>query len=52
MAALASARDIDVGGSLSGMPMISLPPGVSLRGGKLQFGAKGSVRTMFSRTSR
>jgi hypothetical protein len=39
--ALASARDIEVDGSLSGMPMISLPPGVSLRGGALQFGAKG-----------
>jgi hypothetical protein len=41
MEALASASDIDVDGSLSGMPMISLPPGVSLRGGALQFGAKG-----------
>jgi hypothetical protein len=39
--ALASASDIVVDGSLSGMPMISLPPGVRLRGGTLCFGAKG-----------
>jgi hypothetical protein len=30
-----------VDGSLSGMPMISLPPGVRLQGGRLCFGAKG-----------
>jgi hypothetical protein len=39
--ALASADDIHVDGSLSGIPMISLPPGVRLRGGTLRFGAKG-----------
>jgi hypothetical protein len=39
--ALAAARDIEVDGSLSGMPMITLPPGVTLRGGTLRFGAKG-----------
>jgi hypothetical protein len=41
MDALSGARDIVVDGSLSGMPMISLPPGVRLRGGTLCFGAKG-----------
>jgi hypothetical protein len=41
MDALASADDIEVNGSLTGMPMISLRPGVSLRGGSLRFGAKG-----------
>jgi hypothetical protein len=41
MDALTSARDIVVDGSVSGMPMISLRPGVSLRGGTLCFGAKG-----------
>lgn len=41
MDALASAGDIGVNGSLTGMPMISLRPGVSLRGGSLRFGAKG-----------
>jgi hypothetical protein len=41
MDALTGARDIDVEGSLSGMPMISLRPGVTLRGGTLRFGAKG-----------
>jgi hypothetical protein len=41
LAALAAADDIEVDGSLSGMPMISLRPGVTLRGGTLRFGAKG-----------
>jgi hypothetical protein len=41
MDALAAADDIDVDGSLSGMPMVSLRPGVRLRGGTLCFGAKG-----------
>jgi hypothetical protein len=39
--ALAVADDIEVDGSVAGMPMISLRPGVSLRGGTLRFGAKG-----------
>jgi hypothetical protein len=34
-------REIEVRGILSGMPMITLPPGVRLRGGTLRFGAKG-----------
>jgi hypothetical protein len=41
LAALAAADDIEVDGSLSGMPMITLRPGVTLRGGTLRFGAKG-----------
>jgi len=41
MDALTSADDIEVDGSLTGMPMISLRPGVSLHGGTLRFGAKG-----------
>jgi hypothetical protein len=41
MDALTSADDIEVVGSLTGMPMICLRPGVSLRGGTLRFGAKG-----------
>jgi hypothetical protein len=39
--ALAGADDIEIAGSLSGMPMLTLRPGVSLRGGTLRFGAKG-----------
>jgi hypothetical protein len=39
--AVATADDIEVDGSLSGMPAISLRPGVRLRGGTLRFGAKG-----------
>jgi hypothetical protein len=39
--ALATADDIEVVGSLAGMPMITLRPGVTLRGGMLRFGAKG-----------
>lgn len=35
------AMEIEVEGTLRGMPMITLNPGVSLRGGVLQFGAKG-----------
>ena len=39
--ALAKADEIEVDGSITGMPMISLRPGVTLRGGTLRFGAKG-----------
>ena len=35
------ASDIEVVGEISGMPMITLRPGASLRGGTLRFGAKG-----------
>lgn len=42
LAAVASdADDIEVRGTVSGMPMITLRPGVTLRGGVLEFGAKG-----------
>jgi hypothetical protein len=34
-------KAIEVKGTISGMPMITLSPGVSLRGGTLKFGAKG-----------
>lgn len=41
-AALASgALEIQIQGEISGAPMITLPPGVALRGGTLRFGAKG-----------
>jgi len=39
--ALEVASDIEVTGSLSGMPMITLRPGVRLHGGRLRFGSKG-----------
>jgi hypothetical protein len=39
--ALAKADEIEVDGSITGIPMISLRPGVTLRGGTLRFGAKG-----------
>ena len=40
--ALASGQaEIEVRGELTGMPMVTLGPGVSLRGGTLRFGAKG-----------
>ncbi|MFI5086140.1 MAG: hypothetical protein ACHP7K_09440 [Actinomycetales bacterium] len=40
--ALASgAREIEISGTLKGMPSVTLPPGVALRGGELVFGAKG-----------
>jgi hypothetical protein len=39
--ALAVGDNIEVDGSLAGMPMITLRPGVALRGGTLRFGAKG-----------
>jgi len=39
--ALATADDIEVYGSLSGMPAITLRPGTRLRGGTLRFGARG-----------
>ena len=35
------ATDIEVSGELTGMPMVTLPSGVRLRGGTLRFGAKG-----------
>jgi hypothetical protein len=38
-------REIEVRGTLSGMPMITLQPGVRLRGGTLRFGAKGARLT-------
>ncbi len=41
LAALATADDIEVDGSLSGMPAITLRPGVRLRAGTLRFGARG-----------
>jgi hypothetical protein len=34
-------REIEVQGTISGIPMITLRPGVMLRGGVLEFGAKG-----------
>jgi hypothetical protein len=40
--ALASeATGIEINGTLKGMPSLTLPPGMSLRGGTLEFGAKG-----------
>ena len=39
--ALATADDIEVDGTLSGMPAITLRPGTRLRGGTLRFGARG-----------
>ncbi|WP_427004188.1 hypothetical protein [Pseudarthrobacter sp. H2] len=40
--ALASgAREVEISGTLKGMPSVTLPPGVALRGGELVFGAKG-----------
>jgi hypothetical protein len=40
--ALASgAQEILIEGTIAGSPMITLPPGVTLRGGILRFGAKG-----------
>lgn len=35
------ATEIEVRGELTGMPMVTLQPGVTLRGGTLRFGAKG-----------
>ncbi|WP_190813427.1 hypothetical protein [Saccharopolyspora pogona] len=41
-AAIRSGADvIEVRGTITGSPMITLPPGTTLRGGTLQFGAKG-----------
>jgi hypothetical protein len=34
-------REIQIEGTITGSPMITVPPGVTLRGGTLQFGAKG-----------
>jgi len=39
--ALATADDIEIDGTLSGMPAITLRPGTRLRGGTLRFGARG-----------
>lgn len=39
--ALATADDIEVDGTVSGMPAITLRPGTRLRGGTLRFGARG-----------
>ncbi len=35
------ATDIEVEGTIEGSPMVTLPPGTTLRGGELVFGAKG-----------
>jgi hypothetical protein len=35
------ATDIEVHGTIEGSPMVTLPPGTTLRGGELIFGAKG-----------
>jgi hypothetical protein len=40
-AVASDAAEIEVRGTVSGMPMITLRPGVTLRGGVLEFGAKG-----------
>lgn len=40
-AVASDAVEIEVRGTVSGMPMITLKPGVALRGGVLEFGAKG-----------
>lgn len=37
----AGALEIEIAGTITGLPMIALPPGVTLRGGTLRFGAKG-----------
>jgi hypothetical protein len=37
----AGEREVRVDGTITGSPMITLPPGTSLRGGDLVFGAKG-----------
>lgn len=34
-------KEIRINGTIAGSPMITLPPGVTLRGGVLKFGAKG-----------
>ncbi|HUN32362.1 MAG TPA: hypothetical protein VMU95_10080, partial [Trebonia sp.] len=39
--ALGTSKEIEVDGSLSGMPAITLPPGTRLRGGTLRFAARG-----------
>lgn len=35
------AKEVEISGTLKGMPSVTLPPGVALRGGELVFGAKG-----------
>lgn len=44
-AVAAGVRDIEIAATLTGMPMLTLAPGVRLRGGTLQFGAKGICLT-------
>ena len=44
-AAQRGVKDIEVRGELRGMPMVTLGPGVRLRGGTLVFGAKGLCLT-------
>ena len=43
LAALAVADDIEVDGSLTGMPMITLRPGASLRGGGTELASGGGA---------
>lgn len=38
-------KAIEVVGTISGMPRVVLAPGVSLRGGRLEFGSKGVMLT-------
>lgn len=45
----AGSADIEVSGTISGSPMITLPPGTALRGGELVFGAKGICLTSDNR---
>lgn len=52
------ATEVEISGILKGMPSVTLPPGVALRGGELVFGAKGlrltsdnSVENVTVRTS-
>ena len=40
-AVASGAKLIEVGGTISGSPMVTLPAGTTLRGGTLEFGAKG-----------
>jgi len=44
-----AASEIEIQGTISGIPTITLKPGVSLGGGELEFGAKG-VRLSSSNT--
>jgi hypothetical protein len=38
-------QEIEVSGTIKGAPRIVLAPGVSLRGGRLEFGSKGVLLT-------